>query len=196
MALPPRITADDGLDRIETVNQDTPLSEYPAWAREPFGGFENDVRAVERYWKAFAARHPRRAGTGNPLSRASYARQITWGLDLLRTNLQSDPTREGIITLALKVGSWITDAQWRFNRGPSTRVGIKRRKQSSKAGRKSGAVRRAKTDGPVALTANRIRRTHPYSREHSTRWLALKVATELKRKVETIRKALHALGLK
>jgi len=194
-----RIDADDELDVIEFIDQDTPIAEYPTWARDGFGGFEDMVREVEAWARrvqrgaSFTSRHQ------HQLSRATCAHQIVVDINTLRAIIRHDPAREAPIVLALSVGARITDATWRFNRGAVARQGIRRRASSRKGGIARAKQRRTQsqvTRDRVEACAKRIRRQHAYDRRsYSTRWLALTVAQQLHLKLPTVRQKLRELGL-
>jgi hypothetical protein len=205
-----RIIDDDGIDVVLRIDQNSSPEEIEAWfaatLEQPLA---TTIRATVR---SFEIAYPKAAAAANDptltlpipspqLSLDAYAyRIIRHGRRLLQ-RLKRYPKREADIRLALMFSQLVTDARWKAGRrggtrGVTTKTGLRRRREQHRAGKKSGKTRSEKHRPAIEQLAREIRRARPYSRPHSTRWLAREIARRLTLPSGTVRSALHALGLK
>lgn len=195
-----RVLDSDGLDAVVSIDQDTPLADYPpelvSALKSPrgYGGFRGIVDVITR----IAAQSPlvSNAAEVNTLSRAAHAYRLLWDLEILRRAVRAHPELEPVILAAVRLGYEWADMRWRFNRGSSTRTGVKRRVVSRKAGRESGKTRGNRNRPAIARMAQQLRDAHPYDRRHSTRWLAKETGRRMKLSEHTVRAAFRAEGRK
>ena len=86
-----------------------------------------------------------------------------------------------------------------FDRERAARRGLRAQSKNSDAARVAAEERRVKTeteDRHIRRVALEIRRTHAHDFEHSTRWLAQRIAERLSMKPETVRTRLKKLEIK
>lgn len=181
----PRRRITDGFTVIERLDLE---------GEDGAGGLDWMIREPEAGWKKIAERYPVSPGPNpDPLSLGSYAREILSALRHVRSLHVQDPAREEALIAGLRAGGLITRAFWTFHRGQMTRAGKRRRLQQKRAGRISARKRGARIRAAVQAHAETLRRKHPHSREHSTRWLAREIARKIRHPFGTVRDTLSKL---
>ncbi len=192
---------DDELDELFPPERQSTSPQTPPGPRDGAGGFEWTVRAIEAFWRSHAPTRKTASGRvvalPEPLTLAAYARDILGCIARLRRALAHNASLEGVVLDAMRLGRKIEDARGRFNHGKSTRIGIERRLRKQASGKQSGKARRANNidrDRIIAAVAHEIRCNVPYSVEHSTRWLADRVAHRLQTHEGWLEKGWRALS--
>jgi hypothetical protein len=197
MAIKSKIAADDGLTRVERIDQDTDFSTATRedWAKWLPVGFEGMVRDAEQFWRAHA---PPAGALPEPLTLAWYARNILDYIKRLREAIAANASIEGVVLDAIRLGKETEDAKWRFNRGDHVRRHVKIVTTNRVSARKPRPRGNSISDQEITATARRLRRTTLYAPtlEHSTRWLAGQVAQSLRIPLSTVRRRLTHLKIR
>lgn len=212
----PRVVDEDPWTRVWRVDQDTTAIPTELLADLVEIASLMGLPGLRHVIAWYRRHYPHPSPHARPLSLERRADDIQrWGEHLVGM-VDRNPTLEGPIALALTVGRWIADAEWRFGvRGDVARSGLARRRQLREAGRRSGEARRgaeaavarsealgdqgknvavenARRRTAIAETARTLRRAHPYDRrQYSTRWLAQKIAQRLRLRENTVRRILQ-----
>ena len=152
------------------------------------------VRDVEQFWRAHS---PPDNSTPNPLTLASYAQSILRYIQRLRAAIANNPSLEGVILDAMRLGKQTEDAKWRFNRGDHVRRHVEIVTTNRASARKPRPRGNSANDDEIKATARRLRRATPYAPipEQSTRWLADQIAIHLRIPFGTVRGRLTHLKI-
>lgn len=194
-----RLVAEDGLTAtiVYTESERTTLSAADRRILDRL--MVPDLDALDAFWRPHM---PAAGASVTQQSFAWYAAQIRTASRRLRAT-QRQRDLEAVTYHALRIGFLQGTAFWRFNLGDHTRLGVKVQQKNRESARKprprGWSAENTEHRERIAAAARAKRALHPYSRSHSTHWLAREVTQQLSyplKRVESVRQQLIDLRIK